>query len=495
MIKNKDTSNESNKWVACYCRVSTDEQAREGISIHEQQNRLQAYCISQGWNNYKFYIDDGYSAKNIKRPQLQKLLNDGEQNNISTVLVTKIDRFTRRLKDMLDLHKKLEGYNISFCSASESFDTSTAVGRMMLQILTMFAEFERERISERVTDNMLFNAKNGKIQQPPCFGYDLIKDEVNEIKMFVINKEEAKWAIQIFKLYVEENWGYMKIAKYLNQNNVKTKQNKEWSAQGVKVYLSNKLLTGEMTWYKRNTKDEKWKMRDESEWKITENACESIIPVDLWYNAQTKLSLHQPRGTQNSPYLLTGMIRCGHCESSMVSSRSRVNKKKGTHEHTYLCSKYRQGQGCICNWVLMDEIDSLVLNEIIEMLKEKSLLNIKDDNTSINIESLEIKLIEIKKSIDFQLQLLELKEITLDEFRVARQRINKEKEKIENQIKLSNSSKNNKLISAHDDILPILQDDKCSKEQKREKLKKIIEKIVIFDKGKTPPDIILKEIE
>jgi len=485
--------NNSDKWICCYCRVSTDEQAKEGISIHEQQNRLQAYCVSQGWNNYKFYIDDGYSAKNTKRPQLQKLLNDCKQKNVSIVLVTKIDRFTRRLKDMLDLHKFLEDNDSSFCSASESFDTSTAVGRMMLQILVMFAEFERSRISERVTDNMVFNAQNGKVQQPPCFGYDLIKDEINGEKLFIVNQEEAKWAIQIFKLFVEENYGYMKIAKYLNKNNVKTKKNKEWSAPGVRAYLTNQLLTGVMTWNKRNTKDDKWKIRDESEWIVNEDACEAIIPIDLWQNAQFKLSQNQPRGTQNSPYLLTGMIRCGHCNSSMVSSRSHVYK--GKHKHTYLCSKYRQGQGCICNWIMMDEIDFLILTKIIKTLKEKDALKIKDINTSISIESLEIKLNEIKKSIDIQLQLLEIEEITLDEFRIARQRINKEKEKIENQIKSANLSKETKIISVYNDILPILQGEEYSKEQKREELKKIIDKILIFDKGKTAPIIYLKEIE
>lgn len=480
------------KWIACYCRVSTNEQAIEGISLDEQQNRLQAYCISQGWTNFKFYIDDGYSAKSIKRPQLQKMLLDAKQKKISTVLVTKIDRFTRSLKDMLDLHKILEEYDVSFCSASESFDTSSAVGRMMLQILTMFAEFERERISERVTDNMLFNAENGKVQQPPCFGYNLIKDEITGNKIFIINKEEAKWTKQIFELFTEENWGYMKIAKYLNQNNVKTKKKKEWSAQGVKVYLSNELLIGKMVWNKRNTKNEKWKIRDESEWKVTENACKPIVSLDLWYNAQFKLSLHQPRGTQKSPYLLTGLIKCGHCNSAMVSGRTRKNIK-GDFTLTYLCSKYRQGQGCFYNWVKMDIIDSLVIKTIIETLKEKKELEINNDNNiSINIDNLKIELEKFNNAIDLQLQLLEMKEITIDEFKRARQRINKEKEKIENQLKHVDNSKESKLISVSNDILPILQDDKYSKEEKRNKLKEIIDRVIIYDKGKTPPKIRLK---
>jgi site-specific DNA recombinase len=484
------------KWIACYCRVSTDEQAREGISIDEQQNRLQAYCISQGWTNFKFYIDDGYSAKNTKRPQLQKLFNDIKQEKVTTVLVTKIDRFTRRLKDMLDLHKILEDHNISFCSSSESFDTSTAVGRMMLQILTMFAEFERERISERVTDNMLFNAENGKVQQPPCFGYDIIENELNpnkKEKIFIINKEEKKWAIKIFRLFVDENWGYMKIAKFLNQNNVKTKKGKEWSAQGVRVYIPNELLIGRMIWNKRNTKNDKWKIRDVSEWKITENICDPIIPLELWYKAQFKISKNQPRGTQKSPYLLTGLIKCGYCSSSMVSSRSRTSRK-GEYKNTYLCSKYRQGQGCIYNWIEMDVIDPLIIETVVEFLEENKQLEIDDKNISVNIDALKKELQELNEAIDLQLQLLEAKEISLDEFKRARLRINKNKEKIEIQLKSLGQSGDKKLLSVSKDILPVLLDDKYSKEEKREKLKEIIHNIIIYDKGKIAPDIIFKDI-
>jgi site-specific DNA recombinase len=479
------------KHVACYCRVSTDEQAKEGVSIDEQQNRLQAYCISQGWTNFVFYIDDGYSAKNTKRPQLQKLLNNAKQENINTVLVTKIDRFTRSLKDMLDLHKILEEYNITFCSSSESFDTSTAVGRMMLHILTMFAEFERERISERVTDNMLFNAANGKIQQPPRFGYDLIKDEITNEKIFIINKKEAKWAVEIFKLYTEENYGYMKIAKYLNQNNIKTKKNKEWSAQGVRIYLNNELLTGKMTWNKRNTKGDKWKIRDESEWKITENACEPIIPLEFWYKAQIKLSQHQPRGTQNSPYLLTGLIKCGHCKASMVSSRMRTNRK-GEYKHIYMCSKYRQGQGCFCNWINMDNTDLYVINEVKKTLIQNDEIKIQNNNISISIESLNEKLEKLYEATDFQLKLLEMKEISLDEFKRARQRINKEKEELENQIRINKMSEKGDYILIND-ILLKLDDEKCSKKEKRENLKLILDSINICEKGKVPPIIRFKK--
>jgi len=234
-------------------------------------------------------------------------------------------------------------------------------------------------------------------------------------------------------------------------------------------------------------------MRNESEWKITEDACEAIIPLDLWHNAQAKLSQHQPRGTQKSPYLLTGMIKCGHCKSSMVSSRSRTNRK-GEYKHIYLCSKYRQGQGCFCNWVAMDDIDPLILETVIELLKEKNELEIKDNTISINVEALTEELGKLNNAIDFQLQLLEMKEISLEEFRIARQRINKNKEKIENQLKSVNASNQIKLISVND-ILPILQNDNCNKEEKREELKKYIESIFIFDKGKTSPIIDFKKIE
>nr|WP_278430663.1 recombinase family protein [Brevibacillus laterosporus] len=119
--------------VAIYIRVSTDEQAKEGISLEEQQERLVAYCKANGWKDYTLYIDDGYSAKTTTPPEFQRMMGDIfiRAKRIEIVVTTKIDRLTRRLIDLLSFIEELDKYDCHFKSSTESFDTSTPVGRMV----------------------------------------------------------------------------------------------------------------------------------------------------------------------------------------------------------------------------------------------------------------------------------------------------------------------------------------------------------------------------
>lgn len=162
-------TNQSNeiRRVAIYCRVSTDEQAREGVSLDEQKERLLAYCKAMGWSEETLtFIDDGYSAKSLERPQLTKLIHQVKQGSISRIMVTKLDRMSRRLLDLLNMIDLFQQYDVSFVSISESFDTNTPSGRLTLQVLGAVAEFERERIRERVFENMLHAAHSGKWLTP-----------------------------------------------------------------------------------------------------------------------------------------------------------------------------------------------------------------------------------------------------------------------------------------------------------------------------------------
>lgn len=466
------------KYIALYIRVSTDEQVKEGISIDEQENRLKSFCISQGWENYVFYIENGFSAKNIKRPELQKLLRDVKLGKVSKVVVTKIDRFTRNLKDMLDLVNLFDTYSVSFCSSTESFDTSTAAGRMMLSILTTFAQFERERISERVTENMIFNAKNGKIQTQPCFGFKIMTDELTNEKIFVPDKYEAKWGSEIFKLFVEQNWGYMKIAKYLNKNEVKTKRNSIWSMTGVKKILLNELYVGRLVWNKRNAKGDKIKFRDKSEWIIIDNACDPIVPEELFQLAQLRISGNLPRGRYENVHLLTGIIKCGLCGSNMVSTLVKI-KNNGETIKTYMCGKYRRGQGCSYNYIKMDEMNIRAINDTKNYISKINELTF-EEKLNIDLDSLNKELDSIKGKIDLQLQLLEKEEITLDEFRIARNRLNKQKDDIQHKINLGSNYSNTFTVSLEDEILPSLENPNTSMEENRKHLMKIIKCIYIY---------------
>ena len=151
-----------NKKAAIYIRVSTDAQREEGYSIEAQKEMLTAYCISKGIKNYEYYTDGGFSGSNLDRPELKKLISDVADGKIGCVLVYKLDRLSRSQKDTLYLIEDIfNPKNVDFISLNESMDTSTPLGRLMLGILSAFAQLERENIKERTRMGMKERIKSG----------------------------------------------------------------------------------------------------------------------------------------------------------------------------------------------------------------------------------------------------------------------------------------------------------------------------------------------
>ena len=189
------------KFAAIYIRVSTDSQAEEGYSIEAQKEQLSAYCVSKGIKKYEFYIDGGWSGSNIERPQMQRLIEDVNADKVSHVIVYKLDRLSRSQKDTLYLIEDVfNPHGVDFVSLNESMDTSTPMGRLMLGILSAFAQLERENIRMRTRMGMKERVKSGLWMgggRVP-FGYDYDKEQ----GVLVPNKDAEK-VRQIYKLYIE----------------------------------------------------------------------------------------------------------------------------------------------------------------------------------------------------------------------------------------------------------------------------------------------------
>ena len=146
---------------ACYVRVSTENQL-ENYSIEEQTERLTAYCKAKDITIVKFYTDGGYSGGNVNRPGLQQMLGDIAAGIIDTVIVYKLDRLSRSQKDTLMLiEDKFLANHVDFVSINENFDTSTPFGRAMIGILSVFAQLEKDQITERFTMGRVGRARNG----------------------------------------------------------------------------------------------------------------------------------------------------------------------------------------------------------------------------------------------------------------------------------------------------------------------------------------------
>jgi site-specific DNA recombinase len=148
--------------AAIYARVSSQEQAVEGVSIDAQIAAFQAYAKSQGWEVVNEYIDGGYSGGTDERPAFKRLLIDAGQHRFSIIAVCKLDRFFRNLRLLLNHLHGLEQMGIKFVSTQEGLDTSTPYGKFAVQIMGVIAEFERGRIGERVKDSRRFLISGGK---------------------------------------------------------------------------------------------------------------------------------------------------------------------------------------------------------------------------------------------------------------------------------------------------------------------------------------------
>ena len=194
---------EKNK-VALYLRVSSDEQKKEGLSVEAQERKLRSYCGYKEWEIYKTYKDEGISAKSIKgRKSFIELLKDAKEKKFSAILITKLDRAFRNVKEALITLEELKKEEIDFISISEDFDTTTAMGKFFFLITSGFAELERNMTSDRVKDILRDKFERGIVVGKIPFGYDPIyKDKKRKVGIIglKIKETDAEIIRDIFNL-------------------------------------------------------------------------------------------------------------------------------------------------------------------------------------------------------------------------------------------------------------------------------------------------------
>lgn len=360
------------KRCAIYTRKSHDEGLEQDYnSLDAQRDAAMNYIASQRANGWQAlpdsYDDGGWSGGNINRPALQRMMTDLRAGLIDIVVVYKIDRLSRSLTDFAELQTEFEKYGVSFVSVTQEINTSTSSGRMMLNILMTFAQFEREVIAERIRDKLSASKKKGKyVGGLLPLGYR--GDSVN-MKM-VIEPEEAKIVRLIYDEYLRTS-SPKAVQRLLEGKDIR---GREWvSKKGlrhggrplsiavIRDILQNPIYIGKLRY----------------RGKVYDGEHEGIIPVKLWERVQSTFkanseSCHQRSGRDLKPF--AGLIYCGHCNAPMFVAT--VTKPNGRRYRYYIChvDEKRAHRECPLHRVPAETLEQLLLNRIAALLKTPTML-------------------------------------------------------------------------------------------------------------------------
>ncbi len=313
--------NEEKKLCGIYMRVSTEDQAREGFSLPEQKERLEAYCK---FNNYKiveYYTDAGISAKTgNKRPEYDRMLEDGRQGKINMIIALKLDRITRSTRDWETLMDYLEKYNVNIAFVNDDINTTTANGKMVSRIMMSVSQNEIERTSERTIIGLEGAIKKGHIPARAPLGYKHVD------KKLVPDSLTKDIVIRIYNLYYD-GLTYNTIAKIFNEEKVYDKTN--WKDTSILKIISNVVYKGDYIQGK-TTKNPRY----------FENVVEPIISKELWENCQVQKKKNQRNYMRSQTYIFLQKLKCPKCGRILAGGASHKIKSDRWYYY-YRCEKCR----------------------------------------------------------------------------------------------------------------------------------------------------------
>lgn len=360
-VRNAFSTENLDNVVDLYIRVSTNEQAKEGYSIGEQEARLRSYCEAMRWTIHKVHIDPGYSGGSTDRPALQELIKDVESGQIKKVVVYKLDRLSRSQLDTLFLIEKVFlANNVDFVSMNENFDTGTPFGRAMIGILAVFAQLEREQIKERMGMGKEARAKEGKwgggSSEPIGYDYNIVTGELE------VNEYEKMQILEAIDLFIKgtplrtictifDNKGYMYRGR--------SSKPRKWDPKRLKYVFANKIYIGYIRYH--------------DEWFPGSHP--AIIDLEtheklakLLQGRSQMYEKHKRRCSGQTTYL-GGLLYCKHCGGKYA--KNTWPTRKGERHDFYTCysrsnkvPKMVKDPNCKNkNW-RKEELDNIVLGEI-----------------------------------------------------------------------------------------------------------------------------------
>lgn len=359
------------------CGIYTRKSSEEGLdsefnSLDAQRESAESFIASQksaGWVCLpEQYNDGGFSGGNVERPGLKRLIADIEAGKIDCVVVYKVDRLSRSLMDFARMMETFEQYDISFVSVTQQFNTTHSMGRLTLNILLSFAQFEREIIGERIRDKIAAQRRKGKwAGGTPVLGYDV--DRSGGSPKLIVNQTEAIQVRQIYELYLELG----SLLPVVNELKALELPNKTWHTRRGKpkggkpfdkcslhALLTNPIYVG--------------KVKHKAD--VFDGEHEPIIDSDLFDDVQTQLKANgrmpggQVRNKHNA--LVRGLLFCKHCNSAMV--HTFTNKRTRRYRYYRCAQLIKQGRtSCPTPSLPATEIERAVIDEIRMIAQDQDL--------------------------------------------------------------------------------------------------------------------------
>lgn len=396
---------------AIYARQSIDK--KDSLSIEGQI----ALCKKLAGEDAKVYADKGYSGKNIKRPAFTDLIEAVKSGTVKKIFVYRLDRFSRSIADFSKLWELLEKHGVEFVSVTENFDTSSPIGRAMLNIVLVFAQLERETTAERVKSNFIHRFKLGAWTGGPApFGFDLTKiiDDGRKVSSLISN-DKAEIVKLIFEEYSNPEVSLRSLAKYLTDKGINGPRREVWDSTALSRLLHSPL-------YVKATQDiylhylakgmqiqqeahafdgvhacnvicrrdrNKGTYNEPKDQMLTVANHEGFIDADLWLKVQDKLAGNKQlsRARAGKYSWLTGLMKCGKCGYAL-----KINFVQSENKFYLLCSGRSNFSNCDCRIsVDLRELENYIADEIDKMLKEAPPDEIMPAAREFSAEILEIE--------------------------------------------------------------------------------------------------------
>lgn len=398
--------------VALYVRVSTEEQAINGDSLRTQREELTKYALKNGFHIYGIYEDDGFSATNLKRPALQRLLNDVKNNNINRILITKLDRLSRGVRNYYKILDTLDEHGVFWQTVFEKYDSSTASGRLHINIMLSVAENESAQTSERIKS--VFKTK---VESKELISGKIPIGLKRQEKKLAIDEDKKQVVLDAFQFYKETTSAYQTFQKL-------DLKYPELQLNYMRVYrmLTNKIYIG----------------IKQTRYGDIEDFCPVLIDKVDFENTQRLLNKNarKPSSENSGGYIFQGLLKCAECGYTLGGKF--YSKNIESSKYYYICKRHHLSMKCSCKTNFNEvKIEEKLLQEFNRQLeqyinnyeyKEK---HFKEMDMSKEITSIENKLSKLKDLYIKDLIRIEDYEKDYKEYMRQLNELYKQQEKIE----------------------------------------------------------------